>query len=94
MAKALRYKESDASLEANLALIDCHLPAPVHKSKYKFLKKFPKPITNRFYYCYECEVVLNFADLQEVTCALCNKNYKKKVMKQNGSYFIHVPITP
>lgn len=94
MAKALRYKESDASLESNLKLIDCHLPQSIHKSKHRFLKNFPNPKKTKFYYCYDCEAILDFSNVKVTTCTSCNKEFKKSAMDISGQYFIHVPLKP
>lgn len=88
MAHALRHKQSDAALESNLQLIDCHLPNPVHKSKYRFLKHFPIPKPKKHYYCYECAVVLSFTNSNITICPLCEKEFRKSAMDHNGHYFL------
>lgn len=92
MAQALRYNYSDAALESNLQLIDCHLPEPVHKSKYRFLKHFMIPQPVKHYYCYDCAVILTFTDSGMTKCSTCDEKYIKSTMDKNGHYFLTTPL--
>lgn len=92
MAHTLRHKLSDAALESNLQLLDCHLPDPVHKSKYRFLKHFQIPKPTRHYYCYECAVVLSFANSISTICPSCENEFIKSSMDHNGHYFLSTSL--
>lgn len=92
MAHALRYNQSDAALESNLQLIDCHLPNPVHKSKYRFLKHFQIPRPIKHYYCYDCAIVLSFQNSTITVCPSCETEFRKSAMDHNGHYFLSTSI--
>lgn len=92
MALALRHNLPDVGLENVLNLIDCHLPSPVYKSKYRFLQSFPYPNYVEYFYCYECAMILDFENNQCVICKSCKKNYQKRSLIELGQYFLHIPL--
>ncbi|KAL7300261.1 hypothetical protein TKK_0006897 [Trichogramma kaykai] len=92
MAFALRHNLPDVGLENVLSLIDCHLPFAAHKSKYLFLKAFPKYPYQIHYLCIKCDTGVDFNEMDTSTCENCEeKNFKKK-LREVGKFFIHVPL--
>lgn len=92
MALALRHNLPDVGLENYLKAIDLHLPDPVHHSKYKFLKTFPYPEFEQYYYCYDCGVLLDFGNGTHHTCEYCEQMYSKLNLKREGQFFMYIPL--
>lgn len=93
MAHFLRHRLSDAALESTLQLLDCHMPKPVYKSKYRFLKDFKNPNSVKYYYCYDCQEILNFDTTEEATvCTSCDTEYLKSSLNFKGQFFMYIPL--
>lgn len=94
MTYLLRHRLPDIALEDLVKLIDCHLPYPVHGSKYKLLKKFPTPKPIKIYYCYECEE-LSFKTSkvkEKSVCPKCGGIYTKQILNDKNQYYLHLPL--
>jgi len=94
MSFIIRHNITDIGLEDLLSLINCHLPMKVYKSKYLFLKKFPKAanIVTHFY-CINCSTLLDFVRKSINTeCPDCHKKYNKKEMQHDGKFFIQLSL--
>lgn len=92
MAFTLRHRISDTALDHLIQLVDCHLPAATHKSKYMLLKNFETPKCHKIFFCYDCSVELSFEENTKINCTKCSKEYNKKNLIQKGQFFIHIPL--
>lgn len=86
----IRRSLTDLALEDLLDLINCHLPTPLYKSKYTFLKQFESQISiETHYYCPQCQSPLTVANAIN-QCELCNYEYNANDFKNN--YFLTIPL--
>lgn len=93
MSYIIRHGANGIALEDLLNLVNCHLPEPLHPSKYLFLKNFPNIAKLvKYYYCIKCLSLLKFEGRQSIDCPNCQYCNIKSVLKQNGNYFIYIPI--
>lgn len=80
------------ALDGLLHLINCHLPETVHKSKYLFLKRFPKIAqAKKHFFCSECKQLLE-TDSQVIKCKDCKEIIKISELKQKNCFFLHLPL--
>lgn len=88
----MRHKFTDSALESNLQVIDCYLPTDTHGSKYHFFKSFPNPKAIEYYYCFVCNILLDFKDSETTHCEKCNVLYTKSAQRKAGHYFLYSPL--
>lgn len=96
MAYNLRRHLPDIGLQNTLLLIDCFLPTEEFKSKHNYLKSFTTPKIIEYYYCSDCLEILEFENpsKEDTICLFCKREYNKSVLKENGQFFIYIPLEP
>ncbi|XP_039306749.1 uncharacterized protein LOC113004316 [Solenopsis invicta] len=87
---SIRHHITDATLEDIIQVIDCHLPRPVHISKFRILNRLSVSTGNGtiYYYCPNCNELLRHNEYElEVQCNDCETLFEKSELKQKGNFF-------
>lgn len=89
LSLAARHHNSDINLEDLIKVIDCHLPHPVHTSKYLFLKRLKENPTEimAHYFCPNC-----FELLADRVCPECETTYNLAELRCKGNFFLQLSL--